>query len=373
MKRLSFLIYLLAPMLANATVCSPSIMEFARASNIIRFQLYQSEAGTAPGELLSGLTHDTASLEIRVIAGNVGSDWIDEYTVAGTDDVETCTVGTWSAPTAGKIRFCEVGDGLYELQPEDSVFATTNARSLLFQFTDASDAATLLDDSCEVYIDPITSMDTGLRLGPLAIAAVNSPTEFEIPEGDTNDDAYLDHEFCVLGGTEWGCSPITAYEGLPTPTVTIAAGKLNNYTVQVGDIFRIRFPIRGGLASAAAATSIQTNTTDIENIIGTPIDTDLATDIANLALGLIAGSGQCDSGSTTTCVDAARTEADADYWAKGIAIRFTSGTMIHQSACVYDFDEGTDTMTFRPAMTQAVDTNEYILIIHPTCGGVVAP
>ena len=69
-------------------------------------------------------------------------------------------------------------------------------------------------------------------------------------------------------------------------------------------------------------------------------------------------SGVADSGTTTTMVDAARTEADADYW-KGALIVFTSGAIAGQSRVITGFTPGTDTITFAPALTQAVGTETY--------------
>lgn len=76
---------------------------------------------------------------------------------------------------------------------------------------------------------------------------------------------------------------------------------------------------------------------------------------------LILVSGTADSGSTTAMVDAARTEADADYW-KGRMILFTSGNIAGQCAIITDFVPGTDTLTFAPALTQAVATQNYVIL-----------
>jgi hypothetical protein len=72
-------------------------------------------------------------------------------------------------------------------------------------------------------------------------------------------------------------------------------------------------------------------------------------------------SGTADDGSTTTVIDAARTEADADYW-KGNFLLFTSGTIAGQCRLITAFDEGTDTLTFAPATTQAVSTQTYEIL-----------
>jgi hypothetical protein len=76
---------------------------------------------------------------------------------------------------------------------------------------------------------------------------------------------------------------------------------------------------------------------------------------------LVIVSGTADSGSTTTMVDAARTEGDADYW-KGRLLVFTSGNISGQCAIITDFNAGTDTFTFAPALTQAVATQNYIIL-----------
>lgn len=72
-------------------------------------------------------------------------------------------------------------------------------------------------------------------------------------------------------------------------------------------------------------------------------------------------SGAADSGTTTTMVDAALTQADTDYW-KGDLILFTSGTISGQCRLITGFTPATDTVTFSPATTQAVGTNTYEIL-----------
>jgi len=75
-------------------------------------------------------------------------------------------------------------------------------------------------------------------------------------------------------------------------------------------------------------------------------------------------TGTADSGSTTTFVDAALTEADTDYWV-GNYVRFFSagGAAIGgQVRLITGFVPGTDTITFSPATTLAVTTNQYEII-----------
>lgn len=76
---------------------------------------------------------------------------------------------------------------------------------------------------------------------------------------------------------------------------------------------------------------------------------------------LVIVNGTADSGSTTTMVDAARTEGDNDYW-KGRLILFTSGNISGQCAIITDFVAATDTFTFAPPLTQAVSTQTYVIL-----------
>ena len=67
-----------------------------------------------------------------------------------------------------------------------------------------------------------------------------------------------------------------------------------------------------------------------------------------------------DSGTTTTLVDAGLTQAD-DYW-NGALLIFRTGTNIGRTAIITDFDAGTDTLTFAPAMPDAVTSEGFALI-----------
>ena len=91
--------------------------------------------------------------------------------------------------------------------------------------------------------------------------------------------------------------------------------------------------------------------------------TDIETDVTALLAGDIGVivSGTSDSGNATTMVDAARTEADDDHW-NGTWIQFTSGNIVGQVRLITDFDQGSDTITFSPETTQAVDTQNYNII-----------
>lgn len=86
--------------------------------------------------------------------------------------------------------------------------------------------------------------------------------------------------------------------------------------------------------------------------------------------------GQADSGSTTTFIDAALTQADTDYW-RGMWVRFTSGNLIGQTRYITAFNAGTDEITFAPPTTQAVGTHNYEILPAAATGvdwaEVIAP
>jgi hypothetical protein len=81
--------------------------------------------------------------------------------------------------------------------------------------------------------------------------------------------------------------------------------------------------------------------------------------------GTIISAGIADAlGSTSTMVDAARTEVD-DYW-NGATIRFTSGANINQTREIIDFFDTTNTVVFSPAVTAAVGAGDTYDIIYST-------
>lgn len=80
---------------------------------------------------------------------------------------------------------------------------------------------------------------------------------------------------------------------------------------------------------------------------------------------VIISDGAADAGgSTTTMVDAARTEAD-NFW-NNKHIRFTSGANMNQVRLITAFVAATDTMTFAPAVTGAVGAGDTYDIIDVT-------
>ncbi len=67
-----------------------------------------------------------------------------------------------------------------------------------------------------------------------------------------------------------------------------------------------------------------------------------------------------DSGTTTTLIDAMLTQADG-HW-NGALLIFRSGTNKGRTVIITDFDAATDTLTFTPALPDAVTTEGYVLV-----------
>ena len=108
--------------------------------------------------------------------------------------------------------------------------------------------------------------------------------------------------------------------------------------------------------AAATPTVAGVPEVDITHIIGSVINAGMHR-YFNTAMK----TGTADSGTTTTMVDAELTQTDTDYFKDQILV-MTSGTLAWQARRITAFDPTTDTVTVSPAFTQAVTTQNYIII-----------
>ncbi len=272
-------------------------------------------------EFYGALDFNTASLTITIYASGNGVDTSYSYTGGNIDDYDG-TPPAWGNPTTSAIEV-EADDDCIRLHIRDEVFAVTGATEWSINI---SDGGTLL-------------MDWQGQVLALSDSADNrADIQAELEEQG------LDHLLAQsVTGSDIANGSIVAE--LASKSATSDWDSYDNET-----------------------DSLEASQDDI-----TTIDNELATaqsDLDDLTGGIILKSSTCDSGSTTTCVDATLIEAD-NYW-KGVAIVFTSGSVVGQSSCVFSFTASSDTLTFR-ARTAAVSTNNYILVSHPTCEGVVSP
>lgn len=112
-----------------------------------------------------------------------------------------------------------------------------------------------------------------------------------------------------------------------------------------------------GTGNTIPTVTTTTNVTTVNGLAANVITAaataaDFATEVRALA------SGTADSGTTTTLVDAARTEGDNDWWAGQILV-MTSGTLAGQARQITGFVAATDTITVYPAFTATVGTQTY--------------
>lgn len=175
-------------------------------------------------------------------------------------------------------------------------------------------------------------------------------------------------------GTIANTTNITAGTITTTTNLTTNNDKTGYSLTAVTGLGNQTADITGTITTATNVTTVNglaANVITAASIATGAIDADaLAADGVTEIMSVV--SGTADSGSTTTMVDAARTEADTDYW-KDMGILFTSGTIAGQARLITAFTPGTDTITFSPATTQAVGTNTYEIFRNVAAAGASAP
>jgi len=154
----------------------------------------------------------------------------------------------------------------------------------------------------------------------------------------------------------------TTFTGNLTGSVGSVTGAVGSVTGAVGSV------ATGGITAASfAAGAIDASAVATDAITSAELSATAVTEIRALA------NGTSDSGTTTTMVDAARTEADTDYWVGQMLVP-TSGNIAGQARYITGFNAATDTITFAPATTQAWATQTYEIwpgvdYLRPTTSG----
>lgn len=212
-----------------------------------------------------------------------------------------------------------------------------------------------------------TSLDTEFSEDAAAFAdATNEATQIATSSGMY----YLDVTSGEMGG-DTVAFIVKSAEGKTTPIVLYPQSAANPINVNVqaistdstaADNLELFFDGTGYNASNSAIGTVATATavTTVNGLAANVITAaataaDFGTEVRSIV------SGTSDSGTTTTMVDAARTEADTDYW-KGCLIYFTSGTISGQVRLITGFTPASDTITFSPATTQTVGTQTYEIL-----------
>lgn len=107
-------------------------------SNILHVFIGNSSVTTGAG--LTGLTNASSGLIISAMKPGDASATV--YSVASSNVETISTIGTYAAPTSGKIRFKEIDStnmpGWYELHPANGLFSVSSDTSITFVLTGAT-------------------------------------------------------------------------------------------------------------------------------------------------------------------------------------------------------------------------------------------
>jgi hypothetical protein len=190
--------------------------------------------------------------------------------------------------------------------------------------------------------------------------ATNAPGlyAFDLTQAETNADKLVFSAKSSTSGIR--IVPVTVYTDPASFTSHVAqtADHAANITAILADTNELQTDWVNGGRLDLLLDAVKAKTDSLTFTVSNVLDVNV-TYVGGVAYAAVTGTA--DSGTTTTMVDAARTEADADYWA-GSWIMFTSGTISGQCRLITGFTPGTDTITFAPATTQAVSTNTYEII-----------
>lgn len=256
--------------------------------------------------------------------------------------------------------------------------------------------------------------------GGTTTVADNSTTVTELSGDDYADDDLNDFLLCIVediaSGDPTECRIITDYNGttedatheafsaalpnggeyivIPDPRRSVnvdSSGRVDaNVVLAEGSDWTnqvdARIDARLAAYDVATETNVDANETKIDTIdtevgvidsvvddlttnLGTPSDLGSGATFAANAVDMeakladrIVATGTCDSGSTSTCVDATLTQAD-DYW-NGHAISFPA--IDDPSTCIFDFTASSDTLEFW-TITTNIGTQAYEIVRDPTC------
>ena len=134
-----------------------------RGATSVILHVYVEDSATGDGK--TGLTNASTGLVIAAVRPGEAAATV--YTVAAGNVETIATIGTYAAPTSGKIRFKEIDatnlPGWYEVQASDALFdATGNRRSLVLSLTGASG---MKQAGARVQLLGVSLQGTGVLVG----------------------------------------------------------------------------------------------------------------------------------------------------------------------------------------------------------------
>lgn len=334
-------------------------------------------AGNVYWVVVSSVTVDTrtvsfvaASFRLGPAAVNVtqllGTAWLTPGT-AGTPDVNAKLAGgtawgsgaiTAASIAADAITAAKIADG--------AIDAATFAASAINAAAIAADAITAAKIA-DGAIDAATFAAGAINAAAIAADAI---TDAKVA-ADVTIASVTGAVGSVTGavGSVTGLTAATVHADLDDiqarlPAALTVDGNIKADTLRVGgtlqtagDIMADTNDIQARLPAALVSGRMDASVGAMaaNTLTASALASDAIAEIRSIA------SGTSDSGTTTTMVDAARTEADTDYF-KGDLILFTSGTIAGQCRLITAFDPATDTITYAPATTQAAGTQTYEIL-----------
>src|SRR3990172_8669225 len=235
----------------------------------------------------------------------------------------------------------------------ETALTITNERITLTADTDAGSAPTnILDNiTCATSgtandLNYITGNDAGMMQLELAAADVNRVGRMFLSITDAANHVPVFHEFMVMPALVYDTF-FAASGGATFPAATLAS--TTNITAGTITTATNVTTVNGLAANVITAASIATAAIDADAFAANAItSTVLAQSAADKVIESV--SGTADSGTTTTLVDADRTEADTDYW-KGAVLLMTSGNLAGQRRRISAFTPASDTITVDVAFT----------------------
>ncbi len=350
--------------------------------------------------------------------GEVGLDWANigspttaqnlSATNIDVDQIVASVSGAVGSVASGGITAASIADNAIDAAAL-AADVVTELRALVSGTSDSGSTTTMVDAArteadTDYWAGDIILFTSGVIAGQARVITAFDPATDTITFHPATTQAVSTQTYEILPGERAILAGITHTSArIPNVTLTDTVTTYTGNTPQTGDAFA-RLGAPAGASVSADILAIDNFVDDLESRLGTPsnlgsgatiaanlVDIEGQTDdigvagagltaipwnaawdaevqsevddalVARFLDKLVLANGTADSGSTTTMVDAARTEADADYW-KGRLILFTSGTVIGQCAIITDFNAGTDTFTFAPPLTQAVGTQTYVIL-----------
>lgn len=250
--------------------------------------LFVKDTSSTIGGGINSVAYNTTGLVIGV-KRSLDSDYT-EYTVAGGTIENITTIGTWSSPSAGKIRFKQIGTkaGYYQIQFLDSWFAATDASRYI-----------------NGYVKGVTNM---------------METQFEIELVADDNQIAKPSNFASMSLTAGGLVDVNDKTGFALSTAGISAiwDKLTSGFTTAGSVGKALldkiFGISGQVAAQSDILTVQNSTRvsiAVPSVITIP-SSGSATILCRIAIIDTAGNPEApDSTPTIQLLDAAGSDVSA--------------------------------------------------------------